>query len=251
MNIEIKENERIDDLEYKGLKIIQNKQFFCFGIDSILLSEFARDIRKNSIVADFGTGNGILPILLSKKTQARKLIGVEVQEELVELAKRNVALNGLEEKIEIVHCNVKHVDDRIEKNTLDVVVTNPPYKMQHTGLQNENKNKLIARHEIEATLEDFIKMSYTMLKDKGTLYMIHRMERLADIFYYLRKNKMEPKEVQFIQNTVQEPPQLVLVKAIKNAHAFLKVKHTIYIRGEKGEESAQIQEIRKRRKEDI
>jgi len=248
MDVELKKGERIDDLECGNLQLIQNTQFFCFGIDSVLLSEFARDIRNNSVVADFGTGNGILPILLSEKTKAKKFIGIEVQEDLVELAKRNVAMNGLEEKIEIVHCNVKEVEKKIEKNTFDVVITNPPYKMQHTGLQNENIHKLIARHEIEATLEDFIKMSYRMLKDRGTLYMVHRVERLVDIVCMLRNYKMEPKDIQFIQNTVKEPPQLVLIKAVKNAHAFLKVKHTIYIREEDGTESVQMQEIRERRK---
>jgi len=234
MNIELEENERIDELDCGGLKIIQNKKFFCFGIDSVLLSEFARDIRKNSFVVDMGTGNGILPILLSEKTQARKIVGIEVQEELVELANRNVRLNHLENKIEIMHCNIKEAEKYIQRDSVDAIVTNPPYKKVNTGIQNENKNKLIARHEIEATLEDFIKMSYSMLKDRGTFYMVHRTERLTDIFYYLRKNKMEPKEVRFIQDSVYMPPQLVLIKAVKNAHAFLKVKETIYIRGENG-----------------
>lgn len=243
--VELKENERIDDLDCANLQIIQNKNFFCFGIDSVLLANFAKDIRHHSIVMDLGTGNGILPILLSAKTKAKHIIGVEVQEELVELANRNILLNELENTIQIMHSNVKNVDNIIEKNSIDVIITNPPYKPLHTGLQNENKQKLIARHEIEANLEDFIYTSYKMLKDKGTLYMVHRIERLPDILVALRKYKIEPKEMQFVQNTKKEPPKLVLIKAVKNAHAFLKVKPILYIREENGQESYQIQEIRR------
>lgn len=242
--VELQENERIDALDCANLQIIQNTEFFCFGIDSVLLANFAKDMRHHSVVMDLGTGNGILPILLSAKTKAKKIIGVEVQKELVELANRNILFNELEDKIQIIHSNVKNVDTIIEKNTIDVIVSNPPYKPLHTGLQNESKQKLIARHEIEATLEDFIRTSYTMLKDKGALYMVHRIERLADILVALRKYKMEPKEIQFVQDVKQTPPKLVLIKAVKNAHAFLKVKPTIYIREENGEQSSQMQEIR-------
>lgn len=245
--IELQENERIDNLDCGKLKIIQNTKFFCFGIDSVLLTEFAKDIKKNSIVVDLGTGNGILPILLSEKIDAKKIMGVEVQKELVELANRNIQINSLENKIEIIHSNIKEIENKIEKNTIDAIVTNPPYKKINTGIQNENKHKLIARHEIEADLDDFIKTSYSLLKDRGTLYMVHRTERLTEIFYYLRKNRMEPKEVRFVQNTINTPPKLVLIKAVKNAHAFLKIGKTIYIRETDGRESEEIQKIRMER----
>ena len=190
--MEIKEKERIDDLEYKGLKIIQKQDGFCFGIDSVLLSDFAKNIKKETIVVDLGTGTGILPILLSAKTQAKKIYGIEIQKDMAEMAKRSVLLNHLEKKIEIIPQNIKEI--AMEKASIDVIVTNPPYKKDDTGLKNENISKRIARHEIYANLEDFIQISFQLLKDKGEFYMVHRPERLADILYELRKNKIEPKK---------------------------------------------------------
>ena len=156
MEEKIKENERIDDLEYKGLKIIQNKDGFCFGIDSILLSDFAKEIPNNAKVIDLGTGTGIIGILLCAKTQLSKIIGIEIQKEVYELAKRNIKLNNLENKFEVINENIKNLEKILEENSYDAIVTNPPYKKENTGLTNENKLKLISRHEIEANLEDFI-----------------------------------------------------------------------------------------------
>ena len=156
---EILENERIDDLEFKGLKIIQNKDGFCFGIDSILLSDFAKEIKKGSKVIDLGTGTGIIGILLCMKTELSKIMGVEIQKEVYDMAKRSIKLNNLENKFEIINENIKNLENIIETGTFDAVVTNPPYKKIGTGLTNENEKKLISRHEITANLEDFIKVS--------------------------------------------------------------------------------------------
>ena len=177
MEVELKENERIDDLEYKGLKIIQNTEGFCFGIDAVLLSDFAKEIKKDSKVLDLGTGTGILPILLSGKTNLSKIYGIEVQEEVAEMAQRSVKLNNLEDKIEIINKNIKDIKEDFKKNSFDAIVTNPPYKKIETGKTNERENKYISRHEVTASLEDFIKISFDMLKDKGSLYMVHRPER--------------------------------------------------------------------------
>ena len=237
----LKENERIDDLEYKGLKIIQNSEGFCFGIDAVLLSDFAKEIRNNSEVLDLGTGTGILSILLSAKTNLKKIYGIDIQEEVVDMAKRSVELNKLENKIEIK--NIKELEEIFEKNSIDSIVTNPPYKKLETGKTNEKENKFISRHEVTASLEDFIKVSFNLLKDKGSLYMVHRPERLAEIIYKLKKYKLEPKKIRFVHSNNEQEPKLVLIKAVKNAKEFLTVEKPLIIYKENGEYTDEILKI--------
>lgn len=240
---EILENERIDDLEFKGLKIIQNKDGFCFGIDSILLSDFAKEIKKESKVIDLGTGTGIIGILLCMKTELSKIIGVEIQKEVYDMAKRSIKLNNLENKFEIINENIKNLENIIETGTFDAVVTNPPYKKIGTGLTNENEKKLISRHEITANLEDFIKVSYRMLKDKGTLYMVHRPDRMVDIIELLRKYKLEPKKIKFVYPNANKDANLILLKAVKNANPFLKIEKPLYVYNQNGEYTDEILKI--------
>ncbi len=245
MKIELKENEEINDLEYKGLKMIQNKEGFCFGMDSILLSDFAKEIKDESYVIDLGAGTGILDVLLCGKTNLKKIIGVEIQEDVANLAKRNIQLNHLEDRFEMICSNIKDIiiKNYVKKNSFDVVVTNPPYKKDKTGIQNKNYTKLIARHEIEANLEDFIQISYQILKDKGTLYMIHRPERLVDILILLRNYKIEPKEIRFVQPKAEKDPNLVLVKGIKNAKSFIKVQKPLIVYQNDGNYTEEILKI--------
>lgn len=243
MNIELKENERIDDLEYKGLKIIQNTEGFCFGIDAVLLSDFAKEIKNNSKVLDLGTGTGILSILLSGKTNLNKIYGIEIQKQVAEMAKRSVKLNNLEDKIEIINENIKNLANIFEKNSFDAIVTNPPYKKLNTGEKNEKENKLISRHEITASLEDFIKISFDLLKDKGTLYMVHRPERLAEIIYKLKQNKLEPKVIKLVHSNINSEPKLILIKAVKNAKEFLKIEKPLFIYDEDGNYTEEILKI--------
>ena len=152
----LKENERIDDLEINGLKIIQNNNWFCFGIDSVLLSDFAKKIKNQAKVLDLGTGTGIISLLLCAKTNLKEIIGVEVQEEVCDMAKRTIKMNNLEDKFKIICSNIKDLNNNFEKNTFDAIVTNPPYKKENTGIKNLNMQKEISRHEILANLEDFI-----------------------------------------------------------------------------------------------
>ena len=241
--MELKENERIDDLEFKGYKIIQNTDGFCFGIDSILLSDFAKNIRNNSNVMDLGTGTGILCILLSGKTQLNNIVGVEVQEEVANMAKRSVELNHLENKITILNDNILNLEDKFDKSSFDAIVTNPPYKKMDTGITNDNNKKLISRHEVTANLEDFIKVSKNLLKDKGEFYMVHRPERLVDILYLMRKYKIEPKQIKFIAPKIGKEPNLVLIKGVKNAKEFLKFDKILYVYNEDGSYTDEILKI--------
>ena len=232
--INLEENERIDDLEINGLKIVQNEKWFCFGVDAVLLSDFAKKMKKGAKLLDLGTGTAILPILLSAKTDFEKAVGVEVQEELCKMARKSVMLNGLENRIEILCKNIKELNENFEKNTFDVIVTNPPYKKERSGIINENIQKVISRHEIEANLEDFIKISFDLLKDKGEFYMVHHPERLTDILFYMRKYKIEPKNLKFVFSRQNKIPKLVLIKGVKNAKAFLNVEPNLYIYDDNG-----------------
>ena len=243
MDIVLKNGERIDDLEYKGLKIIQNKNGFCFGIDSVLISDFAKRIKKGSKVLDLGTGTGIISILLSKKQENLKIYGIEIQEDVAEMAERSIKLNGLENDIKIVNDNLKNLNNYFEVNSVDAIVTNPPYKKNNTGLKSDDYKNLVSRHEIECTLEDIIVISKKLLKDKGEMYMINRAERLVDIVSSMRKNRLEPKEIRFVHSKQNEGPTLVLVKAVKNAGEFLKIEKPLIIYNEDGSYTDEILEI--------
>ena len=227
--IELKENERIDDLEYRGLKLIQNINWFCFGVDSVLLSDFSKKIKKNAEVLDIGSGTGIISILLSKKTNAKKITGIEIQDDVAEMSRRSVILNNLEDKVEIINDNINNIEKYFANDSLDVIVTNPPYQKNNTGLKSENEKQLISRTEIECTLEDIIEKSYKVLKDRGEFYMVHRPERLVDIMYLLRKNRMEPKILRFVYPKIGEKSNLILIKAVKNANKFLKLEKPLII----------------------
>lgn len=243
MKIKLGENERIDDLEFKNLKIIQNKKGFCFGMDAVLLSDFAKNIKRDATVLDLGTGTGIIPILLCGKTELKKVIGVDIQEDVANMAKKSILLNNLENKFEILNCNIKELNKIYNNQTFDVIVTNPPYKKQNSGIINENEKKLISRHEITANLEDFIKISKDLLKDKGELYMVHRPERLVDIFNLMRKYKIEPKELKMVCPNRNKEPNLILIKGVKNANPFLKIDKNLYVYNSENKYTKEILEI--------
>ena len=243
VDVELKENERIDDLEFKGLKIIQNEKGFCFGMDSVLLSDFAKNIKNNSTVLDLGTGTGIIPILLCGKTNLRKVVGIEIQKDVANMAKRSSQLNNLQDRFEVVNTNIIDLKNIYEKQSFDVIVTNPPYKKENTGIINENEAKLISRHEITANLEDFISISKDLLKDKGEFYMVHRPERLVDILSLMRKYKIEPKILKFVSPNKNKEPNLILIKGIKNANSFLKIEKNLYVYNEDGKYTNEILKI--------
>ena len=241
--MKIKKDERIDDLGIKNLKIIQNKKWFCFGIDSVLLANFAKNIKKDSYVLDLGTGSGIMPTLLCGKTELKKVVGIEIQKDVCDMAKRSIELNKINEKFEIICDSILNLNKYFEKQTFDVVITNPPYKKKNTGIINPDEPKMIARHEITANLEDFIRVAKDMLKDKGEFYMVHRPERLVDIFELMRKYKIEPKEIRFIFSNKNEEPKMVMIKGVKNAKSFLKIYPNLYIYEEDGKYTEEIKNI--------
>ena len=241
--MELKENERIDDLQCNGLKIIQNKKEFCFGIDAVLLSDFAKRIKKNGKLVDLCTGTGVIAILLSAKSDAEKIIAVEIQEHIAEMATRSVKMNGLENKISILHKDLKDLKEQIVAGSIDTVTVNPPYKPKNAGIINEKDTKTIARHEISCTLEDIVKESARLLNTGGNLCMVHKVERLVDICVLFRKYNLEPKRIRFVYSKQGEAATLVLVEGIKGGKPFLKMEPPIYVYEKDNEYTNQIKEI--------
>lgn len=241
--MELKENERIDDLEFKGLKIIQDSTGFCFGIDSVLLSDYAKNIKSGSEIVDIGTGTGIIGILLTGKTENTHITGIEIQEEVAKMAARSIKLNNLEDRFCIKNINIKNVFSEIKPNTIDAIVTNPPYMRENTDAKNLEKKKLISRCEVECTLEDVIQISYKLLKSKGEFYMVHRAERIVDILYNLRKYKLEPKNIRFVHSKAEKEPNLVLIKCVKDAGNALTIDKPLVVYNENGEYTEEILEI--------
>ncbi len=243
MKIELKENERLDDLQLNKLKIIQNKKWFCYGIDSVLLSDFAKEIRENSTVLDLGAGNGILGLLLCGKTKLKTVIGVEIQDEVCEMATRTILFNGLQDRFQMIHGDIKNVTNIIPRESFDAVVSNPPYKKKDSGIQNNNETKVISRHEILCNLNDIIKAACYALKEKGTFYMVHRPERLADIIATLREYRIEPKVIKFVYPKINKKPNLVLIKSTKYGNSFLDIKEPIIVYDGNGEYTDEIKKI--------
>lgn len=219
--------ERIDDLNYEGLKIIQNTEGFCFGIDSVLLTEFAKDIKRNSKIVDLGTGTGILGILLSKKVNPSKIYGVEIQKEVAEMAKRSIKLNSLENIFEIINEDINKIN--LQSNYFDVVITNPPYKKSGTGIKNKQIKQQVSRYEMTASLDDWLAISSKLLKDNGSFYIVYRTDRLAELVENMRKYKLEIKRMRFVYSNIEKQSNLVLIKAVKRAGTFLKVEKPLII----------------------
>ena len=239
----INDDERIDDLEINNLKIIQKKDGFCFGIDSVLLSDFAKDIKNESRVIDLGTGTGILSILLCAKTNLKEIVGVEIQEEIANMAYRSSILNNIQDRFKIINSDIKDLQGKISFNEFDAVIMNPPYMKLNTGKININEKKLISRHEITASIEDFIMVSKKLLKNKGCVYIVHRPNRLIDICTLLRKYKLEPKLLRLVYPKKNSEANLFLIKAVKNGGTFLKIDKPLYVYKNNGEYTDEILKI--------
>ncbi len=224
----LKSGERIDDLQFKGLKIIQNPQGFCFGIDAVLLSSFVQ-VKKGSKVADLGCGTGIISILLSGKTEAASITGMEIQPDVAEMADRSVQMNGIQDRVRIVNADLKQAPELFGLSSMDAVVTNPPYRTKGCGMVNPDNAKAISRHEILCSLEDIVRVSRDLLKPGGKLFMVHRPDRLTDIIYGLRNYKLEPKKIRFVHSQISTPPNLVLIEALRGGNPHLKIDKPLII----------------------
>lgn len=242
MTIKLYPDERLDELQRCGFKIIQNPKKFCFGMDAVLLSGFAR-AKTGEKVLDIGTGTGIIPILMAAKTKGRHFTGLEIQHESAGMAIRSVAYNHLEERISIVEGDIREAGKLFDPASFDVVTSNPPYMVANHGLVNPDSAKMIARHEICCTLEDIAQQTAKLLKNGGRFYMVHRPFRLAEIFCTLVKYDLEPKRMRLVYPYVDKEPNMVLIEALKGGNSRITCEPPLIVYKEQGVYTEEIYEI--------
>ena len=237
MTIDLKERERIDELHRNGYRIIQRENAFCFGMDAVLLSGFA-SVKPGEKALDLGTGTGIIPILLEAKTEGSHFTGLEIQEEMAEMASRSVKLNGLEEKIDIITGDIKEAG-----RIFEVVTTNPPYMNDSHGLKNPELPKAIARHEVLCTLDDVVREGARVLRPGGRFYMVHRPHRLIEIITALTRYRLEPKRMKMVHPLVDKEANMVLIEAVRGGRSMIKVEKPLIVYKEPGVYTDEIYDI--------
>ena len=238
----LKANERIDDLQRNNYRIIQDPERFCFGMDAVLLSGFAK-AKEGDQVIDLGTGTGIIPILMEAKTKASNLVGLEIQPESADMAQRSVELNHLEKKIRIVTGDIREASSIFGAATFDVVTSNPPYMTEHHGITNEKSPKAIARHELLCTLEDVICQAAKLLRPGGSFYMVHRPFRLVDIMVLMREYHLEPKRMKLVYPYIDKDPNMVLIEGLRGGRPRMTVEKPLIVYKEPGVYTDEIYEI--------
>ena len=228
MEIQLKEGERLDELQRNGYRIIQNEKKFCFGMDAVLLSGFAQ-VKPGETVLDLGTGTGIIPILLEAKTEGEHVTGLEISPASVDMARRSVALNGLEDKIEIVHGDIREAGSLFKPASFDVITSNPPYMTGQHGLVNPDLDKAAARHELLCTLEDVVKAAAKLVRTGGRFYMVHRPFRLAEIIRTLSEYHLEPKRLRMVYPYVDREPNMVLIESVRGGRPRVTVEKPLIV----------------------
>lgn len=240
--MEIKPWERVDDLQIGGFKLIQDTRGFCFGVDAVLLSDFAK-VKKGQRVVDFCTGSGVIPILIAAKTQAKSIIGIEIQPDIANTAQRSVILNNLEERINIIQGDIKDAASLLGHDACEAITCNPPYMHDGGGLINPNDMKAISRHELLCTLEDVCASAAKLLCYGGILYMVHRSDRLTDIINICKSHKLEPKSLRLVYPKPNKNANLLLIAAAYGGRAQLKVLPPLYIHNTDGSYTDEINRI--------
>ncbi|MBO5364407.1 MAG: tRNA1(Val) (adenine(37)-N6)-methyltransferase [Clostridia bacterium] len=236
--------ERLDDLQCRNLHLIQNPDWFCFGVDAVLLASYAaQSIKKGSRVLDLCSGNGIVPLLLSAKSPAERITGLEIQEPVFEMASRSVKLNHLEDKIEMVCGDLKDAESIFGRSFFQYITCNPPYKEAGSGILSATDTVTLARHEVLCSLEDIIRVSSIILEPLGKLCMIHRPNRLADILCLMRKYGIEPKRLRFVHPSYEKTATMILVEGARQGKPRLFLDPPLYIYQKPGIYSEEINEI--------
>lgn len=224
----IKDGERVDDLQLSNLYIIQNPDKFRFGMDAVLLSGFVKG-KKGDTVLDLGTGTGIIPLLLSAKTEASHLTGLEIQAESADMAKRSVALNNLESKIDIVTGDIKEAASYFEAASFDIVTCNPPYMISQHGLANPDSALAIARHEVKCTFDDVCAAAEKLTKPGGSFYIVHRPFRLAELIRTLSEHRLEPKRMRLVYPYKDKEPNMVLIQSVRGGKPRMEVEAPLIV----------------------
>lgn len=227
-----------------GYKILQDSERFQFGIDAVLLADYAsKSLKEKESVIDLGTGTGIIPLLMVNKCKTTSFTGLEVQKESADMAARSVAMNELEGQIQIVHGDLKEAGSLFPRHSFNVVTCNPPYMIDAHGRNNEQDALTIARHEVLCTLEDVVTAADYLLASHGSFFMIHRPFRLPEIFSSLEKHKMEMKRMRLIYPFADKEPNMVLIEARKNAKRRLTIEPPLIVRNDDGEYTIEVQDI--------
>lgn len=242
MTIELKEHERIDDLQRNHLKIIQKTNGFCFGMDAVLLSGFA-SVKQGERAIDLGTGTGIIPILLSAKTEGKEFVGLEIQEEMAKMAARSIALNQIEDRVKIIRGDIKEAAFIFGRACFDVVTSNPPYMNDAHGLKNPDLPKAIARHEVLCTLDDVVRSAAELVRPGGRFYMVHRPHRLTELIMTLKQYKMEPKRIKMVHPYQDKDANMVLIESVRGGRSMVKVEAPIIVYKEAGVYTEEIRQI--------
>ncbi len=242
MTINLKQGERLDDLQIKGYRIIQSPGRFCFGMDAVLLSSFAK-VKTGERALDLGTGTGILPILLEAKNKGDSYTGLEIQEESADMARRSVQYNHLEDKVRIVTGDIREAAALFGAASFHVITVNPPYMIGDHGLKNENEAKYIARHEVLCTLEDVLRESGKLLGNKGRFYMVHRPFRLAEILSGMSRHRIEPKRMRLVHPYIDKEPNMVLLEGVKGAHPRMTVEPPLVVYNKDGTYTEELLEL--------
>lgn len=235
----LKNDETLDDLQLNGICIIQKREAFRFGVDAVLLANFAK-VKSKMKAIDLCSGTGIIPFILAGKTNAEHITGIEIQKDMVDMAKRSACFNNMEQRLGFIHKDLSDLNFMNSLSKVDVVTVNPPYKLKNSGIVSKDDKNAIARHEICCTLEDVIKAATSVLKDNGKLYMIHRPERIVDIMCIMRKYSIEPKLMRMVQPTINKAPNMVLIEGQKNGGKFLKWEAPLAIHRENGDYTEEI-----------
>lgn len=241
-NVICGEDERIDDLQRNGYRIIQKKKGFCFGMDAVLLSGFAQ-VKEGEVAVDLGTGTGIIPILLEAKTKGKHFTGLEIQKEVAEMAERSVRLNHLEDRVDIVRGDIKEASRLFGKASFDVVTSNPPYMNDNHGLKNPDLPKAIARHEVFCTLDDVCREASLLLRSGGRFYMVHRPHRLAEIITALKTYRLEPKRMKLVHPFADKDANMVLIEAVRSGRSMMKVEAPVIVYQKPGVYTQEIYDI--------
>ena len=238
--------ESIEEIGFGGLKLIQSSEGFRFGIDAVLLADFAAGICPGAdSIVDLGTGNGVIPLILSHKTNAGSITGIDLQAKALELAGRSCDLNGLGERIRFVRCDVANLQKEVPdlRGTADAVVSNPPYIARGAGITNAGDSKYLSRQETTAGVDEFTAAAAFLLKERGHFFLVHRPSRLVDLFYYCRKHGLEPKKIRFVAPRQGAKPNIVLLHCVKGGGRELDFLEELYVYDEAGKYTAEIMKI--------
>lgn len=250
MDVELLQGERIDDLQFKDLKLIQNPEYFSFGSDAVLLARFSAPKDNDSII-DLGSGTGIIPVMVSGLSASKRIVGIEIQDCMCDMFSRSVQLNSLEDRITVMKADIKDIKTILPEASFSLVISNPPYIKSGNGIVNDHSQKAISRHEVMCTLDDVCAAAGHLLSSKGRFSMVHKPERIVECFDSMRKYGIEPKRVQIIYPKADKYPSAMLIEGQKGAKPGLKFLKPIIIMTENGEYTASVQKIYADEGEDV